>query len=164
MITLRRFAAGALVVAAAVLSLVLPATAQYGGDDRDALLAMHREVLEAHKARDVTRLLSAEPDEIVTVGRGEVSRSDKKDRIAMFERYLGSTEFTIYRDMIDPLVRVSDDGTLGWVIVQVEIAGTHSAESGEKTEFGSQWGWIELYEKRNGQWYRTGTVSSRKPE
>jgi hypothetical protein len=26
------------------------------------------------------------------------------------------------------------------------------------------WAWIELYEKRHGQWLRTGNVSNHKPE
>jgi hypothetical protein len=148
-----------------ILVFLAPAAlASEAGDDAALLLEMHREVLEAHRARDVTRLLAAEPDEIVTVGRGEVSWSNKKDRIPMFERYLGSTEFTKYRDMIDPVVRVSDDGTLGWVIVQVEIAGVRTSEDGVREKFESQWGWIELYEKRDGRWYRTGTVSNRKAE
>lgn len=140
-----------------------PLPAAFAGDDTAALLVMHREILDAHMARDAARLLAPEPDTIVTVSRGEVSFSTKRERMKRFERYFDTTEFTAYRDVLDPVVRVSADGTLGWVIVQVEIAGTRAGEDGERIPFESVWGWIELYEKRDGRWYRTGTVSNRKP-
>ena len=61
--------------------------------------------------------------------------------------------------MVDPVVRVSDDGTLGWVICQVKIAGSQGDES-----FSSVWAWIELYAKVDGTWKRVGNVSNRRPD
>ena len=73
----------------------------------------------------------------------------------------------MYRDLIDPIVRVSKDGTSGWLIAQVEIMGTRAAggekANGERTRFHSVWAWIELYEKRDGRWYRVGEVSNVRP-
>jgi hypothetical protein len=67
----------------------------------------------------------------------------------------------------DDIVRVSDDGTLGWLIAQVEIIGTQAADQAagddERVRIDSVWAWIELYEKKDGRWYRVGDVSNVRP-
>lgn len=133
--------------------------------DKDAarLLELHREMLAAHRDNDVDRLLAVEPDEVVSVSRGEVRFPPKDERYALFKEYLESTEFEEYRDLIDPIVRVSEDGTLGWLICQVKIAGTRTLDNDEQVRVDSVWAWIELYEKKNGRWYRVGDVSNVKP-
>ena len=77
--------------------------------------------------------------------------------------YLQQTRFSKYADKVPPIVKVSSDGSLGWVIVQVEARGEQTTSTGavESLEFVSAW--IELYEKRNGRWVRVGNVSNFKP-
>jgi len=57
------------------------------------------------------------------------------------------------------VVKVSQDGTLAWVVVQVEAAGTQ--RNGDKTEplsFVSAW--VSLYEKRTSRWISVGNASN----
>ena len=58
-----------------------------------------------------------------------------------------TTKFEYYRDMVPPVVKVSTDGSLGWVIVQVEAKGVRAGEA-----YAFQSAWIELYEKQDGFW------------
>jgi hypothetical protein len=60
----------------------------------------------------------------------------------------------------EPIVSVSADGTLGWVVVQVRARGVQG-DAKEPLAFVSAW--IELYEKRKGRWVRVGNVSNFKP-
>jgi hypothetical protein len=153
------------ILGVAVVS-ALPTVGTGPGDRRhsdvEQILLLHKAVLDAHKAGDVDGLLAAEPDEIVSVSRGEVSFPKKSERVRNFERYLQITEFEEYRDLIDPIVRVSDDGTMGWLIAQVKISGTQPGRE-ERVRIDSVWAWIELYEKRGGRWFRVGEVSNVKP-
>ncbi len=128
------------------------------GDDEAALLALHRDGIEAHLQNDVDRLLAPESDDYVLVNRGEVSHPDKKSRAASLGPYLQSVRFEKYADAIEPIVKVSPDGRLGWVIAQVEVKGAEREGAREPLEFVSAW--IELYEKRGGRWYRIGNVSN----
>jgi hypothetical protein len=59
-------------------------------------------------------------------------------------------------------VTVSRDGTLGWVVVQVEAKGVQQTAGGTEP-IGFVCAWIELYEKRDGRWYRVGNVSNFRP-
>ena len=119
-------------------------------------------VLEAHRSGDVDAWMAAEAEEVVSANRGEIKFPPAADRRVMRERYLGSTTFSAYRDLRPPIVQVSEDGTLGWVIAQVEVRGTRVVE-GEEMPVDSIWAWIELYEKRSGQWKLVGNVSNRQP-
>ena len=133
------------------------------GDARAELLALHQTVIDAHATSDVELLLRDESDDYVVANRGEITTPNKAARRARLGAYLGSTRFTVYRDEVAPVVRVSEDGTLGWVIVQVYASGEQRGESGQTTPVEFTSAWIELYEKRGGRWLRTGNVSNFKP-
>jgi hypothetical protein len=131
--------------------------------DTEQLLALHEEVLRAHRESNVDLLLAAEEDDYVVANRGEITRPDRKARREGLGPYLRETRFSKYVDKVPPIVKVSSDGSLGWVIVQVEARGEQTTSTGtvKPLEFVSAW--IELYEKRNGRWVRVGNVSNFKP-
>ncbi len=127
-----------------------------------ALLVLHEKVLESHRTGDLESWMALEADDYVSANNGAVSFPSTAERKAARETYLGSTTFTVYRDLRPPIVRISRDGTLGWVVAEVEVRGTQVSE-GAKTEIEAVWAWIELYEKRSGIWKLVGNVSSRRP-
>ncbi|UCH84522.1 MAG: hypothetical protein JSW50_02175 [Candidatus Latescibacterota bacterium] len=157
----RSLAVGIAVVLA--LTVIDAESAKPREDDATILLNIHNELIDAHKSNDVDRLTEPESDEVISVSRGEVLFQNRDERVPRFKDYLENTVFTEYRDLIDPIVHVSDDGTLGWVIVQVKVSGTRTYSGGESKSFDDVWAWIELYKKMDGRWYRVGDVSNRKP-
>ncbi len=125
--------------------------------DEQAILQMHRDVLRYHIEGDLDAWMAEESESYVSANRGEISRPSIEDRRARLQPYLESTTFSEYRDLVEPVVRVSEDGTLGWVICQVQIA---SERDGEQRN--SVWAWVELYAKQDGAWRRVGNVSNRR--
>lgn len=150
------------------LLLVSLSCATTGPANREAdtreLLRLHAKGLRAHLESNVDLLFEGSGDEFVVVSRGEVITPNLAERKASLGPYLQQTRFSMYRDRIPPIVKVSADGTLGWVIAQVEAKGEQTTENGavEPLEFVSAW--IELYEKRNGRWIGVGNVSNFKDE
>lgn len=137
--------------------------ARHSDADRNALLRTHEQILAAHRAGDVEAWLALEIDEQVVAGRGEITFPTKAERRESLQRYLSAAHFTSYRDVRAPIVRVSDDGSLGWVIAQVEVTGT-LARDGELPEpIDDVWAWIELYERKGDRWQLIGNVSSARP-
>jgi hypothetical protein len=127
--------------------------------ERAALLALHQRALRAHLEQDVEMLLADETEDHVLVNRARVTTPSKADRRAFLGPYLRATRFDEYRDSVAPTVRVSADGTLGWVVVQIAARGVQETPSGARPiEFASAW--IELYDKRDGRWLRSGIVST----
>jgi hypothetical protein len=146
-------------LALAALLFATPAAAAKRSAESE-LLDLHKAVLEAHLKSDVDALLAPESEDYVVVSRGEVSRPTKPERAERLGPYLRSTKFEIYADMVPPVVKVSPDGRLGWAIVQVRARGVQTRPDGSQAPLEFQSGWIELYEKRGGRWYRTGNVSN----
>jgi len=141
---------------------------QPGAPQRDAavaqLLALHEDVMAAHRNGDASAILDRGAEEYVQVGHGEVTFPTREERDGRFREYLRTTRFSIYEDLIEPVVQVSPDGRLGWVIAQVRARGVQDRGDGtsERVEFVCAW--IELYEQRDGRWYRVGDVSTFHPD
>jgi hypothetical protein len=124
------------------------------------LLALHEEAMRAHRESNVELLLRADAPDFVLANRGQVTQPTLDERRARFQQYLKTTRFTEYVDLVPPLVRVSEDGSLGWVIVQVRAAGVQTTADGGSRPLAFESAWIELYERREGRWYRVGNVSN----
>jgi hypothetical protein len=129
-------------------------------DNRAELLALHEEVMRAHRESNPDLLLRAEAPEHVSANRGQITQPTLDVRRTRFREYLATTHFTEYIDLVPPIVRVSNDGSLGWVIVQVRGAGVQTTQDGGSQPLAFESAWIELYERRGGSWYRVGNVSN----
>ena len=148
-------------LALAVLSCASGARLTSG--DEDQLLQLHEEALRAHRESDVNLLLNAEEDDFILSNAGKVSRPNRDARRQGLGPYLESTRFAVYRDQIPPVAKVSKDGSLGWVIAQIEANGEQTGPDGTVASIEFVSSWIELYEKRGGRWLRVGNVSNFKP-
>ena len=154
---MRRLLPLVLILAAAPLS------AQDSSVDARELLRLHEELLEAHRTGDVDRWMDIEADAYVSVNGGRITRPTPEDRWEGRSRYLASTSFDAYRDLREPVVRVSEDGSLGWLIAEVEVRGRTESPSGETAPVHDIWAWVELYEKVDGAWRLVGNASNRRP-
>lgn len=144
----------------AILLFTACSAGQTADDPVADLLGMHEQVLEAHRTGDVGLWLSMESDAYVSANGGRITSPTLAERRAMREPYLSSTTFDVYRDLSDPVVEVSPDGQLGWVIAQVEVKGTQTTDS-TTTPIDDVWAWIELYRRIDGEWKVVGNVSNR---
>lgn len=151
------------IIAAAILALAFMSCASSKTGDEDQLLALHEEALQAHRESNIDLLLKAEEDRYTIASNGAVSHPDREARRGGLGPYLEATRFSVYRDQIPPVVQVSADGSLGWVIVQVEAKGEQTEPDGTVVPLEFVSAWIELYEKRGGRWLRVGNVSNFKP-
>ena len=127
------------------------------------LLDEHKKSLDAHLQKDISFFTSNISENVLNVSNGEIYRPSKDDIHQRFSNYLSSTEFTKYEDISDPIVQVSDDGTLGWVIANVEIKGVRKMPDGSEAKIDSVWAWINLYKRENNIWIRQGNLSTMKP-
>ena len=148
---------------AVATALIAGGTCNSQPDDAAVLLALHGDALQAHLESDVEWLLRDESEDYLLASRGEISRPTKEQRREQLGPYLEATRFELYEDDVEPVVRVSADGTLGWVMAQVHARGVQTTPSGEERTIEFTSAWIELYEKREGRWWRTGNVSNFKP-
>ncbi len=151
-----------LLLSLTLIGLFSSVSAQDRQADETRLRALHAQLLQAHVDGDIDLWMAIEADSFVSVNGGQVTFPTTGDRRARRTAYLRDASFTVYRDLREPLVRISEDGSLGWLIAEVEIAGTKSGADGERTAFHDVWAWIELYEKTDAGWQMVGNASNRR--
>jgi hypothetical protein len=131
--------------------------------ERQALLELHERILSSHLTDDVDAWLAIEADSVLVGSRGEVVYTIKNERADMRRRYLAAAEFSVYRDLQPPIVHLSDDGSLGWVMAQVEVVGT-MGQAPDTAAVHDVWAWVELYQRRPEGWRLVGNVSTPRSE
>jgi ketosteroid isomerase-like protein len=128
--------------------------------DEVELLRIHETILDSHRQGDVERWMELEADDYVSVNRGRVTFPTSDARRQMRTPYFASTTFTMYRDLRAPVVRVSGDGSMGWLAAEVEVRGVERAPGGEESTIQAIWAWVELYEKGPNGWRVVGNASN----
>lgn len=131
--------------------------------DREEILSIHDQVIQAHFDHAVRAWLDLESEEYISANRGEITYPTKEERAKIRQPYLQATEFTEYFDLIPPIVNISDDATLGWLIAQVQVKGIQTTADDETIPVEFISAWIELYKKVDGNWLCVGNVSNMKP-
>ena len=132
--------------------------------EEQKLLRLHREIMDGHYFENMEVANRATADSLVIVSAGEVYHISGIQSNETLNKRMTGRDHVRYDDLIRPIIRISEDGTLGWVIVQVQAEGVRYDASGAVNgplEFTSAW--IELYEKVDGEWKMTGNVSNFQP-
>ena len=147
-----------------VIPLILTLHACQPKQDRETLrseiLDLHKRMIDAHWRKDVGFFTRDISEQYFSVGNGEIRRPTRKEIAAEFAAYLESTTFTEYRDLQEPVVGLSKDGSLAWSVVQVKVAGKRATEEGTDGNLDFICAWITLYERQGKKWIRLGEVSS----
>ena len=127
---------------------------------RSEILEIHIEEIKAHLNKDVDFFIKNISESYVSVSRGEIRRPSKDEIKLQFSNYLNNTTFVEYRDLQEPIIEFSDDGTFAWSIVRVKVVGIRRMNDGTERELDFICAWITLYRRQNDKWIRLGEVSS----
>jgi len=151
-------------IALIALPCIAPASAP---DDvataKAELLAMHQADRRAHFDRNVDALLTVFPPEFIYLREGEIQRQSKEDMRQRFTEYFQGAEFTAWDDLEPPIIHLSPDGMMAWMIVRMKVAYTKTDSSGKKTQQNTVLAWLSCYEKHDGKWLHTANVTTAAP-
>jgi Domain of unknown function (DUF4440) len=127
------------------------------------LLALHQNDRRAHFAHDVEALLASHSPEFISVRDGNIRRRSQDELRKRFTEYFRGAEFTAWDDLEPPIVHVSPDGQMGWMIVRVKISISRSDATGKRTSENVVMAWMSAYEKHEGQWQHIASVTTVEP-
>ena len=123
----------------------------------------HASVLQAHLDGDAAFLAAPTADDYLAVSGGYVHPMSAADVEEMLAAYLAETDFSHYEDIADPIIGISDDGSMAWSIVQVRVAGDRTEDGGSVQSFDMIWAWLTLYRRDGDSWERIVDVSTNRP-
>ncbi len=123
-------------------------------------MRLHKSHREAHFKTDVDALLANSPEETISVSRGKISRSSKDDARKRFTGYFRDAKYYEWDDAEEPIIRVSNDGSMGWMITRTRVRRVQKDAAGAEKEEKFVYAGIMTYEKRDGRWVRVANVST----
>jgi len=149
------------------LLLALPAMAEEKPrpvdleEEKKELLELHRKDRRAHFENNAELALSDKVDHgFISVRNGAVTQRDKSDFQKRLESYFKNAKYYEWDDLEPPIVRISDDGSMAWMIVRVRVRRTQQNSSGAAIEEKFIYAGISAYEKRSGKWLQVANVST----
>ena len=128
------------------------------------LLELHHQGRAAHFNRDAKLMVSEFADDFTSVSDGKISKPKKENSIARLQSYFDNSTFLEWDDITPPVIKVSDDATMGYVIVHKKVRLLAKTEGGGSEEETEVFAWVAIYRKLKGQWKLTTVVSTRTPE
>jgi hypothetical protein len=127
------------------------------------LLAVHQAARRAHFDRNVDFIVAGMGTEFTTVHEGMIRVMSREDVRKQFTEYFRGAEFSAWDDLEPPIIRISPDGKMGWMIVRVRIAYTKSDAGGHTSKEDTVMAWMSAYEKRDGKWLLVANATTSKP-
>jgi hypothetical protein len=124
------------------------------------VLDLHKAMIDAHWNKDVDFFLQGLSDDFVSVSSGEIHSPTREEVRERFGDYLNNTTFSEYRDLREPMIGVSRDGSMAWSLVQVKVAGKRTMDDGSERDLDFVCAWITIYEREGDAWVRRAEVST----
>jgi hypothetical protein len=90
---------------------------------KEEILVLHKASINAHLNKDISFFVQDVSDEFIIVSRGDAQRPSTAETETRFTSYLGNTNFSEYRDLQEPTIGFSKDGSMAWSVAQVKVAG-----------------------------------------
>lgn len=127
---------------------------------RQELLAIHAADRAAHFARDAAALLSHHPETFISVTNGVIQHVPIDNAREGFEAYFKNATYYEWDDLEPPIVRVSQDASMGWMIVRNKVRRVQVNDQGVHHEREFIYAGIMTYERQDGTWVRVANVST----
>ncbi len=131
--------------------------------DRAALLRLHDLQREAHISKQAQLLTGTFADTFYSIARGRVTTPTRAESDARLSAYFAQSTFLEWDDIAPPIVSVSPDGQMAYIIVQKRVRLTSPDSTGHPGEERTDFAWLETWEKRDGQWRLTTVASTDRP-
>jgi len=128
------------------------------------LMRLQQQARVAHLTRDAKLLVSTFADDFTSISGGKISQPTREASLTRLQKYLDSSTFIEWDDIRPPVIRVSDDATLGFVLVHKKVRLLAKNENGKEAEETEIFAWIETYQKIKGEWKLVAVVSTNTPE
>jgi hypothetical protein len=132
-------------------------------EDRAILLRLHELGRIAHLEKRADLLVASFADSLLNIARGAVTIRSPAESRARFQAYFDRSTFLEWADLAPPIIRISPDGQMAYVIVQKSVRLSALDSLGVTQPEHTVFAWVEIYEKRNGSWTLMAVASTDRP-
>lgn len=132
--------------------------------ERNAILEIQKEQRDFHFNKRAEDFVARFTDEFMSVNRGKISQPTKEASLKRFEGYFGSVEFEKWDDLQPPVIRISEDATMAYAIVNKEVVIKYQNDSSQWVRGRTEFSWLAVYKKTAEGWKVDAVASTNLPD
>lgn len=132
--------------------------------EKAKILEMHRLQRDYHFNKDSIAFANQLSDSFISVNRGVVSSPTREATVARYNGYFSAVNFVKWDDVSDPIIKISDDGSLAYTVVDKIVEVTYKNADGNDSIGSTHFAWTAIYRKYGDQWKIDCVTSTNKPE
>jgi hypothetical protein len=119
--------------------------------DKARLLQLHRSALQAHLEKDAGAFLAAYASQWYDVRTTGIRLRTKEEALPAIDQYFRRTHFADIREVTAPIIHLSADASMAWVIGEIGVRASQEVSDGKERDFSFRCAWVSIYEKHEGE-------------
>ncbi|HEM48945.1 MAG TPA: hypothetical protein ENO27_01920 [Caldithrix sp.] len=132
--------------------------------EKAELLAWHKKNMQAIVDGDIETMVLLFPDSSLAIDNGEVVKFDKEKDTERLKKDFARGKFIETPDLIEPIIHISNDATMAWMLCQYHIKYIFTDSTGVQTDKETVGSEISVFEKINSKWvFSAGAETYQKP-
>lgn len=120
-------------------------------DARNEILQLHYAQRDYHFNKDSIAFLNQLSNNFISVDEGEISKPENKDILTRYHKYFSSVEFVKWDDVTEPIISLSEDGTMAYSVVDKIVEISFFDEDSVKQSGSTHFAWVAIYRKYGEQ-------------
>ncbi len=120
--------------------------------EMEAIKSLLQQERKAHFDRNTELFLSEFADSMLSVNKGKVSVATPEENKKRIGSYFGSVEFIKWDDVAEPVIRLSDDGSLAYAVIQKQVILSRADSLQKPVIDTTDYAWVSIYRKHKGEW------------
>src|SRR6266568_4408652 len=124
--------------------------------EKARLLHLYESALRAHLEHDARTFLAEYASQWYEVRNAGVRLRTKEEAFPAIERYFQRTHFYDISEMAAPIIHISADASMAWVIGEIRVRASQQGSDEKEQDFSFRCAWVSIYEKQEGQWAHVG--------
>ena len=139
-----------------ILVVIFHACTDNGNVDRQketkAIKSLLQQERKAHFDKDTELFMSEFADSMISVNKGKVTIATPDENKKRIGSYFSSVQFIKWDDVAEPVIRLSDDGSLAYAIVQKQVILSRVDSIGKQFIDTTDYAWVSIYRKHKEGW------------
>jgi len=128
--------------------------------EKSRLMQLYADSLQAHREQDGRTFLAEYAPHWYDVRNGTVRRRSKAEVSPEIEAYFEATHFQDITELSPPLIQVSPDARMAWMIGQIQVQASQIQSDGTERDLSFRCAWVSIYEKPEADWMQVVNASS----